>query len=211
MGDISLKTLKLALLGATFLIGAAGVASAADIYNKPVSYKDGPSDYQPGISWSGFYFGVNAGALFDVVENEDSDDSEAVGLGGIHVGYNWQKHGPWVFGLEGDVNFDSEEDYTASVRARLGYAMGPTLVYATGGVAFLGIEDADEDTVTGFVVGGGIEHKLRENVSVGLEGLYYNFDGEDLGAGFEDNIEAFTVRARLTYHLGGNGHGEALK
>jgi outer membrane immunogenic protein len=213
MGDKSLKTLKLALLGATFLIGAAGAASAADVYNKGGGYKDGPvPEYQQGISWTGFYFGANAGAEFIDIENEDGED-DAVFIGGIHVGYNWQKHGPWVFGIEGDVNFVDDEgtDYLASIRGRLGYAAGSTLLYATGGAAFLGLDsgDDDEDAITGFVVGGGLEHKIRENVSIGVEGLYYSFDGEDFGLDNED-VDSFTIRARLTYHLGG-GYSDALK
>jgi outer membrane immunogenic protein len=211
-----LKTLKMALLGATFLIGAAGAASAADLGGGGGGgYKDGPADYNPGITWSGFYFGANAGAEFIDIDSEDGDE-DAVFIGGIHVGYNWQKHGPWVFGIEGDVNFVDDEDtsYLASIRGRLGYAMGPTLLYATGGVAFLGLDggdgsDDDEDAVTGFVVGGGLEHKIRDNVSVGVEGLYYSFDGEDLGLADED-VDSYTIRARLTYHLGG-GYRDSLK
>ena len=201
----------MALLGATFLIGAAGAASAADLGRGGGGYKDGPSDYQPVLSWTGFYFGVNAGASFSDIENEDGDDSDAAFVGGLHVGYNWQKHGPWVFGLEGDVSFADDIDYLATIRGRLGYAVGPTLVYATGGAAFLGVEDnsGDDDTITGWVAGGGLEHKLRENVSIGVEGLYYSFDGDDFGS--DDDADTFTVRARLTYHLGGGGHGDALK
>jgi len=203
----------MALLGATFLIGAAGAASAADLGGGGGGgYKDGPSDYNPGITWSGFYFGANAGAEFIDIDSEDGDE-DAVFIGGIHVGYNWQKHGPWVFGIEGDVNFVDDEgtDYLASIRGRLGYAMGPTLLYATGGAAFLGLDsgDDDEDAITGFVVGGGLEHKIRENVSIGVEGLYYSFDGEDFGLNDED-VDSYTIRARLTYHLN-SGYGDALK
>ena len=212
LGDRSLKTLKMALLGATFLIGAAGAASAADL-GRGGGYKDGPApEYQQGISWTGFYFGANAGASFSDVETEDGDESDAVFVGGLHVGYNWQKHGPWVFGIEGDVGFADDIEYIATLRGRLGYAAGSTLIYATGGAAFLGVDDAsgdDDETITGWVAGGGLEHKLRENVSIGVEGLYYSFDGEDFGVE-DENADTFTVRARLTYHLGG-GYADALK
>jgi outer membrane immunogenic protein len=85
------------------------------------------------------------------------------------------------------------------------------LFYATGGVALLGFEDedsGDDDDLTGWVAGLGVEHKLRQNVSVGLEGLYYSFDEDDNG-GDDEDFDFWTVRARLTYHLG--EHREPLK
>ena len=222
MGDRSLKTFKTALLGASFLIAAAGVASAADINNKGGSYKDAPDEYMPAITWTGFYAGANAGGLF--VENSgfiefngdrvNFEEDDTLFIGGVHVGYNWQKPGGWLFGIEGDVGFTDDVDYLATIRGRLGYAMGPTLLYATGGAAFIGFDDGsdDSDTETGWVVGGGVEHKFSQNWSVGLEGLYYNFgdgedvtltDGENVLRVHTDDADFFTVRARLTYHFGG--------
>ena len=199
-----MKTLKTALLGATFLIGAAGAASAADIYNKGGSLKDAPGEYLPAITWTGFYVGINAGAAFTDEDTSENDDT--VFVGGFHLGYNWQKHGPWVFGIEGDVDFADDVDYVASIRGRLGYAMGSTLLYGTGGVAFLGVaDDTDDDNLEGWVAGAGLEHKLRQNVSVGVEGLYYNYGEVD---GSEEDLDTWTVRARLTYHLGGSYGGD---
>lgn len=211
LGDRTLKTLKTALLGATFLIGVAGAASAADIYNKGGSLKDAPGEYLPAITWTGLYFGINAGAAFTDEDKSDNSDSgdDTVFIGGVHVGYNWQKHGPWVFGVEGDWDFADDVDYVASIRGRLGYAMGPTLLYATGGWAFLGADtEEDDDAVNGWVAGGGLEHKLRQNVSIGVEGLYYNYgDDSDFG-GNGDDLDTWTLRARLTYHIGGSYGGD---
>lgn len=232
MGDRSLKTLKTALLGASFLIAAAaaGAASAADIHNKGGSYKDAPGDYLPAIAWTGFYFGANAGVAFgdrnasidwDYGYDEHFKNDDSSFIGGIHVGYNWQKSGGWVLGIEGDVNFANEIDYLATIRGRLGYAMGPTLIYATGGVAFIGADDAfeDSDSETGWVAGVGIEHKIKPNLSIGLEGLYYDFgngedfevyDGENRGDAHVDDLAFWTVRARVTYHFG-ERHEDSLK
>jgi outer membrane immunogenic protein len=207
MGDKSLKSLRIALLGATFLVGAAGAASAADIYNKGGSYKDAPGEYMPAISWTGFYVGINGGAAFTDEDTSDNDDT--VFVGGFHAGFNWQKHGPWIFGIEGDVNFADDVDYVASIRGRLGYAFGSTMLYGTGGAAFLGSEDfSDDDTLEGWVAGGGLESKITQNVSAGVEGLYYNYGEVD---GSEEDLDTWTVRARLTYHLGGGGYGDSLK
>jgi len=199
-----MNSFKLALLGATFLATAGAVtgANAADVYSRGNSIKDtGPVDYMPAITWAGFYFGANIGAL------DDGDD--AFTAGGLHAGYNWQRSDHLVLGIEGDVNFvDADNvDYLSSIRGRIGYAAGPTLFYATGGVAFISLDDGfDSETFTGYTIGGGIEHKLRENVSIGLEALYYNFeDDSDV-----DGLDATTVRARLTYHFT-DPRGEALK
>jgi outer membrane immunogenic protein len=206
-----MKSFKLALLGATFLVGAvaASGANAADVYGRGGSIKDGPVDYMPAITWTGFYFGANLGAAFNDEDNGGDDDDDTAFIGGLHAGYNWQKHGNLVLGVEGDVDFADDIDYLASLRGRLGYAAGPTLFYATAGVAFLGFEDelSDDDTLTGWVAGLGVEHKVRENVSLGLEGLYYAFDEDDVAS---DDADFWALRARLTFHLG-DSRGDALK
>ena len=84
-------------------------------------------------------------------------------IGGGQAGYNWQ-NGPWVFGIEGDIdgtgldtkssgtlsrtffgntqtvtaNIAANIDWMASLRGRIGYAWGSGLYYATGGLAVAG-------------------------------------------------------------------------
>ena len=83
-------------------------------------------------------------------------------IGGGHVGYNLQFN-QFVVGLEGDVDGTSlsktisgspfiedlgsvpvtvsaKADIMGSIRGRVGYAWDRVLIYATGGVAFAGIE-----------------------------------------------------------------------
>jgi outer membrane immunogenic protein len=204
-----MNSFKLALLGATFLASTAIIsgANAADVYGRGGSIKDGPVDYMPAITWTGFYFGAHLGGAFNDDDN-GGDDDDTVFLGGLHAGYNWQKPSNIVFGVEGDVSFADDIDYLASIRGRLGFTTGPTLFYATGGAAFLGVEDifGDDDTLNGWVVGLGAEHKLRENVSLGLEGLYYDFSDDD---DFDD-ADFWAIRARLTYHFT-DPRGEPLR
>jgi outer membrane immunogenic protein len=199
----SLKSSSLGLLSALALLAAAPAANAADIYNGDGGLKDaGPVDYAPPITWTGFYIGANLGAVWD-----DSDDIEifddAALIAGAHLGYNWQGPRNFIIGLEGDVGFLDDVEYLATIRGRLGYAFGPTLVYGTGGAAFIGFDDDffDEDSETGWVAGLGIEHKLRENVSFGVEGLYYDFEDDF------DDASFWAARARLTYHFGGYSSG----
>jgi outer membrane immunogenic protein len=219
-----MTAIRLAFLGATVLAAASALsaANAADVYAPPGSLKDAPVDYRPAIAWTGFYVGAHAGSTIDAQNtfeldgaelNEDLDDT---GLAGFQIGYNWQSPHNLVLGVEGDMSFPFDDigiDYFASIRGRLGYAAGNALLYATGGVAFLGVSDdvgGDDDTQTGYVVGGGLDYKLRQNISVGVEGLYYNFE-DDIGGGVDQTLEFWSVRARLNYHFGGGGYGEPLR
>jgi outer membrane immunogenic protein len=90
-----------------------------------------------------------------VTNKADSFDVNGF-LIGAHAGYNFQ-YGSWVFGVEGDVDWngaDGDNDFEAvgdvdaegtlsldvnwqaSLRARAGYAFDRFLVYGTGGLAF---------------------------------------------------------------------------
>ena len=236
LGDNSVN-FRLALLGATFLAGASAMstAQAADIYSPAPSLKDAPQAYIPAIGWTGFYIGINGGGIFSdqfdfkVDGIKTSADVDNTWLLGAHLGYNWQTGGNVVFGVEGDWDFvggdrdvkiggltaSQDDNWLATIRGRLGYAMGPALLYATGGVAFLNSDDMApfDDTVTGWVVGGGVDYKIRPNMSFGVEGLYYAFD-DDANDGIDRlsyDRDFWAVRARLSYHFGGDRYGEPLK
>lgn len=235
-----MNAFKTALLGASLLVAASAAASAADVYKRDGGFKDEPS-YQPAItSWAGFYAGVHAGATFgdelelvvdveDIGEASASDDVDSAFVGGIHVGYNWQRNSNLVLGVEASLSLLGDEiedtdltEYLASLRGRIGYGTNDTLFYATGGVAFLKyadefIDGADEETAVGFVVGAGIERKLTSNISIGVEGLYYDFSSDigefevgDTTGDAELERNFWTVQARLNYHFN-SGSQEPLK
>jgi outer membrane immunogenic protein len=79
-------------------------------------------------------------------------------------------------------------DYTASVRGRLGFTPGPmrtTLFYATGGASYGKVKQSITTSNTantfttngdrdawGFSGGGGVEQKIGNNFSIGLEYIY---------------------------------------
>jgi len=114
--------------------------------------------------------------------------------GGGILGYNWQ-FGRMVVGVDADyqgasgngylscvvacngvsaTTVDQTEPWYSTVRGRLGYAAGPTLFYATAGLAFGGVKETINQMSlgappvaasfshisSGFAVGGGIENKL---------------------------------------------------
>jgi len=163
----------------------------------------------------------------------DGDDDEGA-VGGIHAGCNWQRN-QFVFGIEADIGTGRNLDYLGSLRGRLGYAWNKSHIYITGGVAFaefdrdLEFRDYDDngdlffedrfdnsDEETGYVVGAGWEYMIEQNLSFGIEGLYYGFDDDDNDHKFvagkdgkyhlykfdeERDNELYVIRARLTYHL----------
>jgi outer membrane immunogenic protein len=215
----------IALAGAIAL--AAGSASAGNLYGA------GPAP----LTWQGFYIGGNLGAAFDpndlnikdLSEEQDltlnfSQDTEFIG--GVHGGYNWQADS-LLIGVEGDVDFANNINFLASVRGRLGWASESWLVYGTAGVAFIDTDNnfvvvsADDgpfgfshgNNDTGFVVGGGLDYKVAPNISIGVEGLFYDFgnDKTSLVAGDEpfvlkDDLDFAVVQARLTYLFNGGSY-----
>lgn len=119
----------------------------------------------PTANWAGFYLGVNVGSLTGrdpsslVSTTGFADQFHLVPdgyAGGGQIGYNWQA-GAWVFGLETDfqgafsrdkdacigfcipattVGIDQRLPWYGTVRGRLGYSLGSTLFYGTGGFAY---------------------------------------------------------------------------
>lgn len=144
-----------AALAATSL---AGSAFAADLPSRKVA----PAPVYapvPIFTWTGFYVGLQAGAVWDKVSytgdngylysllfpvatttvwtGYNNGGSTKTGfVGGGHVGYNWQV-GSFVFGAEGDVEGASvwNGGLRSSIRGRLGFALDRALIYATGGLA----------------------------------------------------------------------------
>jgi opacity protein-like surface antigen len=223
------RTLGLAGLAGALLL-APSLANATDLLP--------PRQAQPVIpaeplTWQGFYIGGNLGAAFDPNNLSITDLSAAQDLklnfssgtafmGGVQGGYNWQANN-LLLGIEGDVDFANNIDYLASVRGRLGWATPNWLFYGTAGAAFIDTNTSFMvasaangptsfkfgTTDTGFVGGGGIDYKISPNISVGVEGLYYNFgsDKQTFVAGanepfvLKDDLDFAVVRARLNFHF----------
>jgi outer membrane immunogenic protein len=158
-------------------------------------------------NWTGFYWGVNAGVgvstmnYHSIEELGTNGDFDAGFTGGLQAGYNWQYAPNWVFGVEGDVGYLGtnrsfvqfndptffnrvKTDFYSTLRARYGYAWDRSLLYATGGVAFVHIKDSVNDvdgandpgaksaTKTGLAVGGGLETALFGNWTTKVEYLF---------------------------------------
>ena len=207
---------------------AGGPGLAADLPLKAKPVVTAP------LTWAGFYVGAHAGAAWSRHSYTGTDPSH-IGGGtlqglalGLHAGYNWQVN-QWVFGIEGDAtvipaektfgdptsdtNLRRRTDWLASIRGRLGMAFDRTLIYATGGVAWVGGNSSLVSSAscfckhyiaTGGVVGGGIEWKYNPSLSLRAEGLHYIFNRSNtLDPSFPsiDKLDNITViRVGLSWH-----------
>ncbi len=167
-----------------------------------VRFNNAPLTTAPGSTFFGSFGGSRA--------NSNPSFEANGGDYGLTAGYNAQV-GNFVFGAEGDVSFSDANgdlvipdrpsagtgrfstaltgdiDYTWTARGRAGYAVGPALVYATGGVvglggdirrnygnnagAFLGGRDSNDHY--GKVWGAGVEYGVTDRFSVKAEYLKY--------------------------------------
>ncbi len=115
-------------------------------------------------------------------------------VGGVQAGYNWQS-GPWVFGVEGDIQATGANDTFApwkfsnpwfgTVRGRVGYAFNNILFYGTGGLAFGELRGetfglSETHTKAGWTVGVGAEFGLTQNWSAKIEYLYVDLANSQL-------------------------------
>jgi outer membrane immunogenic protein len=122
---------------------------------------------------------------------------------GAHLGYDYQFAGtPIVAGLMAEGNFtfmdrtvravrgatrligETEVEWDASIRARLGYSFGRVMIYGTGGLAFAQVDATTRSTAPvvtgasrstnhfGFTVGGGLEYAVTNNLILGVEYRY---------------------------------------
>ncbi len=226
-------------LAATF---AASSAMAADvIYNEPAPM---PMDVVSGMSWAGFYAGIQAGygfgstgtvvldpftfpglvAAFTPAGAPDGSSFNANGdfddgfVGGVDIGYDWQA-GNIVYGAILDINYTDlgdeqrafsrtpadyvisrDLDYLATLRGRLGYAFNENFLgYVTGGLAYGDVDfsyrqpgsgatfttSGGQNNDFGYTVGGGVEARLTQNWSIGLEYLYTDLGSNDFQANLE--------------------------
>lgn len=223
---------RAAFASTALLLSSLSCASAADLgpYRPYRAPEPAPVYDAPAPIWQGAYIGANVGYGFG------SRDTEGI-IGGGQLGYNWQ-FDRFVLGVEGDIQASDmtgdqshidgtgvtrtshvSNDWYSTVRGRVGYAMGPALLYATGGVAFgnfdhqyslagpVNVTLSDSGLKTGYAVGGGVEYKFNPRWSVKAEYLFLDFgqnsvtgigsDGLAHSARFND--EEHTVRLGVNY------------
>jgi outer membrane immunogenic protein len=203
-----MRRIAMLLLSTVAFAGLNSLAEAADkkvLKAKPITKAPPP---QPSSGGSGFYVGINGGYDWSRVSFIDFPVAGSTarlqsGMAGLTFGYNAQA-GSVVYGIETDIDaawmkttnwgfppcFACEVQlrYFGTLRGRLGYAMGQSLPYITGGMAYGGTSvsslffgTTQNDTRIGWTAGGGIEHALQGGWSVKAEYLYYELDNMDCG------------------------------
>jgi outer membrane immunogenic protein len=135
----------------------------------------------------------------------------------VHAGYDYQLAGSFVVGAVAEYGRSAIEDsvtafsttpafYTftrrlrdsAALRARVGFALGNTLIYGTGGIAYGKIRRSfttsnavntvtfggdNSERAMGYRAGGGLEHRVSDNFSIAAQYLYTSFkEDEDFAA-----------------------------
>jgi outer membrane immunogenic protein len=191
--------------GLACLLGGTSAAFAADL---PVPPPQGPVTYVPApvpvYNWQGVYIGINGGYGFgnsnwgpDVGTGNFKVDG---GLVGGTLGANFQ-YGPWVFGIEGDgdwtditgsaacgagaVTCQTSNDWLATIRGRVGYAVDRVLIYGTAGAAVGDIKSSatgfgsTDNTEFGWTAGAGLEFGITENVTAKVEYLFVDLESSN--------------------------------
>ncbi|TDL83718.1 porin family protein [Palleronia sediminis] len=201
--------MKLRYFGAAALVAASSTAAMAGNLEmpapEPVIYSAPAPVFTPGYDFTGFYGGASLG--FGQGELDTAGDTEGEGaIGGLFAGYD-RDFGNYVMGIELDLNAADIDlgnagsiDQVHRLKLRAGYdGGGRTLVYGTGGVAYAKADVSGTDFEdNGWVLGAGVEHALRDNVTIGGEVLYHQFDDfDDTGI----DADATTVQARVTFRF----------
>jgi outer membrane immunogenic protein len=224
------------LLGGVALLALTGFAAAADM---PIRAPQQVFTKAPaaGFSWQGQYIGIHGGYAWgsnDVnVLGTVGEVSPSRGVAGLQIGYNHHLSRNWVVGYEVDASFGDLNDSAViggnltpveinafgTARARLGYATGPWLFYATAGMAWantnltgVGGIAAFSRPHVGYAIGAGIEYALSQNWSAKFEYLYADLGETNsliAGATINTDLTLSTVRVGLNYRFANWGPATA--
>lgn len=209
-----MKLVKTILLAGVATVAVAGAAVAADpIRPVPVTPI---APVVTAYDWSGFYAGVNAGYGWTEAYGPAGVGFTSVNglFGGAQIGFNVQ-HDAVVFGVEADIQASGLSqtvtgttvslDYLGTVRARVGVDVGNGILpYLTAGLAYgqarVDVPPVETQFHSGWAVGGGVEFKLQEAVSLKTEYLYVDL-GERAYAGGNAGLRGHTFRVGANFHF----------
>lgn len=207
---VTIMKSKFALAGLGLAVIASAPAFAADVVYQEPAAPAPVFEPTPVASWAGPYAGINLGYGFG--GDVDGIDTDGF-VGGAFGGYNFQS-GQFVYGLEGDINYNGGKGEAAgvearskvdgSIRARAGVAVtDDVLVYATAGGAAekLRVTDAagvrDTQTMLGYTVGAGVDARLTEQVFARGEYRYTDYGSESFNLTAPTSVDSSNHRVTL--------------
>ncbi len=229
----------------------AGVGLSLLMLDGPAVAADMPvkaPHIQSVFDWTGLYIGAHAGYSRGSSSAVLSDPALAMTskafsgmIGGVQAGYNVRLSSGLLLGVEADITFPNylvsnsvvsslattqsavteQWDYVATARGRVGYAAGPWLGYATGGLAWAGERflnppavGSDEKilhTRLGWAAGGGVEYAFAPHWSARLEYLYSRFERAGIsfpsGTQYTSNLDFQSLRVGLNRKIDWPGSG----
>ncbi len=214
-----MRVLKVLPILAVLSAGTVAPALAADLVEPTAPMDATATGASPVYIWSGPYAGAFVGYNSTRFDQSGGADFKGDGfVGGVYGGVNVQ-NGNFVYGIEADVGgggFDASGDNAAlglpiegdnnifgSLRGRVGVAMDPFLVFATGGLAVSEQElslggASDTQTAVGATVGAGVEGQITDTITSRIEYRYSNFGDQtfDLGnTSISSGFDEHSVRA----------------
>jgi opacity protein-like surface antigen len=161
-------------------------ALAADMSGGPA-----PVGY---AGWSGLY----AGGFLGTADQNGSGSNNTVW--GLQAGYNHRLEAKWLIGAEGELGWTSGSRFFDTLDAKLGYVLGPWMLYVKGGGAWEGSTDGGNSTTqSGFSVGGGVEYMFARNWSAKAEYEHLDFGSSGGHNGNSNTVNEFKVG--VNYHF----------
>jgi opacity protein-like surface antigen/outer membrane receptor protein involved in Fe transport len=212
----------------------------------PGFYTKAPTPAATVYYWGGPYVGGSFGGAFSSGEHVPTPigwgaTNPSGVLGGLQFGYNYLATRSWLVGIEGELgwpsaqgktnfvdpagtaslSFTSDQNWYDSVSGRVGYVMGPLMLFGKGGAAWMNADYKMEvnsglsgltsvnTTRPGWVAGAGFEYMLGSHWSAKLEYDHLDFGGKAVMfvTPFGNNVTVESavnqLKAGVNYHLEG--------
>ncbi len=198
-----MKKLTILAAGLSTLIAAPALAGGVG-EPAPAPVVMAPAPMAPSMSWTGGSLGVQLGYA-DVSASDGVTDFDGDGaLLGLRGYYDYD-FGNFIVG--GGLQYDgtnielggADVDSITRVGLRGGVDLGESWVYGTGGWANVQLSGGGaEDDSDGWFAGVGYERFITDNMTVGAEVLYHEFDEFD-AAGVEADATSAAVSVNFRF------------
>ncbi|MGI2031259.1 outer membrane protein [Rhizobium panacihumi] len=208
---------KIIILASALFLSTSAMTLAADLIEQSAAP---PVEFDtPAFTWTGAYIGISGGAgwmdgsaskKFGRYHAEQDFDGSAFGA---FTGYNWQFSNGIVVGVEGDIEYNSNDetifcnktmgtDWAGSVRGRLGYAFDRLLVFGTAGWAMakghIEYPCVDESRMfSGWTAGAGVDYAVTDKIFVRGEYRFSDFGEKEIVRGMNVDFDQSVVKVGL--------------